>query len=78
MQDLKLLEAGIVVNYPVERVVRCGVLIHPADNLEAHGVGGFSQCFSSKDICRTDLLLKYYKLILTLSPNSFKAIKYQY
>ena len=60
VQDLKLLEAGIVVNYPVERVVRCGVLIHPADNLEAHGVGGFSQCFSSKDICRTDLLLKYY------------------
>ena len=52
VKDLKLLEAGVKVDYPVERVVKCGVLIHPADNLEAHAVGGFSQSFSSKDICR--------------------------
>ena len=52
VEDLKVLEAGVTVYYPVQRIVKCGVLIHPADNLEAHGVAGFSQSFSSKDICR--------------------------
>ena len=52
VKDLLVLEAGIEVNFPSRRTVKCGLLIHPADNLEAHGVGGFSQSFSSKDICR--------------------------
>ena len=52
VKDLKILEDGVVVDYPVKRTVKCGVLIHPCDNLEAHTVGGFSQSFSSKDICR--------------------------
>ena len=52
VEDLKVLEDGIVIDYPVRRLVKCGVLIHPSDNLEAHAVGGFSQCFSSGDVCR--------------------------
>ena len=62
IKDLMVLEGGITVNYPVQRIIKCGVLIHPADNLEAHGVGGFSQCFSSKDICRKALTVKYARL----------------
>ena len=54
VEDLKVLEAGVTVTKPVQRIIKCGLLIHPADNLEANGVGGFSQCFSSKDICRKD------------------------
>ena len=34
IEDLKRLEAGVTVFYPVERIVKCGLLIHPADNLE--------------------------------------------
>ena len=52
VEDLKILEAGVDVQYPIQRTVKCGLLIHPADNLEAHAVGGFSQSFSSYDICR--------------------------
>jgi hypothetical protein len=52
VKDLKKLEEGVVVEYPVKRIVKCGVLIHPCDNLEAHIVGGFSQSFSSGFICR--------------------------
>jgi hypothetical protein len=52
VKDLKKLEEGVVVDFPVKRVVKCGVLIHPCDNLEAHTVGGFSQSFSSGFICR--------------------------
>ena len=52
VEDLKILEAGVAVQYPIQRTVKCGLLIHPADNLEAHAVGGFSQSFSSDDICR--------------------------
>ena len=52
VKDLKVLELGVKVTHPVERIVKCGVLIHPADNLEAHCVGGYSQSFSSRDICR--------------------------
>ena len=52
VEDLKLLEKGITVYQPVQRVVKCGLLLYPADNLEAHAVGGFSQSFSSRDICR--------------------------
>ena len=52
VSDLKVLESGVTVYFPIQREVKCGVLIHPADNLEAHAVGGFSQSFSAKDICR--------------------------
>ena len=52
VEDLKVLEDGILIDYPVRRLVKCGVLIHPSDNLEAHAVGGFSQSFSSGDVCR--------------------------
>ena len=52
IKDLLVLETGVTVFYPVKRVVKCGVLVYAADNLEAHAVGGFSQSFSSKDICR--------------------------
>ena len=52
VKDLKDLEVGINVSYPVERLVQLGVLAYSADNLEAHQLGGFSCCFSSSDICR--------------------------
>ena len=52
VSDLKRLEDGITLHYPTSRVVKCGVLCYAADNLEAAQVGGFSSCFSSKDICR--------------------------
>ena len=52
VEDLKELEKGVTVFHPVQRLVKCGLLLHPADNLEAHAVGGFSQSFSSRDICR--------------------------
>ena len=52
--DLKRLETGILVDEhtPHERLVKCGLLMYCADNLEAYIVGGFSQSFSSKSICR--------------------------
>ena len=53
VKDLMTLEAGIIINFPMSRRVRCGVLCYAADNLEASTVGGFSACFSSKDVCRT-------------------------
>ena len=52
VNDLKDLEIGIHVSYPVQRIVQLGVLAYSADNLEAHQLGGFSCCFSSLDICR--------------------------
>ena len=52
VEDLLKLEAGVVVNFPVTRRIKCGVLCYSADNLEASTVGGFSACFSSKDVCR--------------------------
>ena len=52
IDDLKKLEEGIVVQNPVPRLVKCGVLLHAGDNLESHLVGGFSANFSSGDICR--------------------------
>ena len=52
VDDLKVLEAGIKVDFPVEREVQMGLLAYSADNLEAHGLGGFNCCFSSFDICR--------------------------
>ena len=52
VKDLKELEEGIYINFPIRRQVQLGVLVFSADNLEAHTLGGFSMCFSSKDICR--------------------------
>ena len=45
MEDLKKLESGVVIDLPVRRKVKCGVLAYAADNLEASTVGGFSACF---------------------------------
>ena len=52
VKDLKELELGIKVHFPVEKHVKMGLLAYSADNLEAHSLGGFSCCFSSYDICR--------------------------
>ena len=52
ISDLRKLEDGIVIRYPIERQVKMGLLAYSADNLEAHSLGGFSTCFSSSDICR--------------------------
>ena len=52
VDDLKDLEQGITIHFPVEREVKMGVLAYSADNLEAHCLAGFSSCFSSYDICR--------------------------
>lgn len=52
VENLTKLEEGVTVHHPVQRLVKCGLLLHPSDNLEAHCVGGFSQSFSSLDICR--------------------------
>ena len=52
VKDLSVLENGITIDVPFTRQVKFGVLAYVADNLEAHTLGGFSACFSSKDICR--------------------------
>ena len=49
VEDLKKLENGVEVN---GKWIKAGLLVHLADNLEAHTVGGFSGGFASKDICR--------------------------
>jgi hypothetical protein len=41
-----------MVQNPVPRLLKCGLILHAGDNLESHSVGGFSTCFSSLDICR--------------------------
>ena len=48
IDDLKKLEAGILVESPVPKMVKCGILLHDGDNLESVSVGGFSMNFSSK------------------------------
>jgi len=50
VDDLLRLEAGIPVGD--DNILRAGLLCHLGDNLESHLVGGFSTCFSSKDVCR--------------------------
>ena len=52
VEDLQKLELGVEIKYPMTRKVKCGVSCYSADNLEASVVGGFSGCFSSRDICR--------------------------
>ena len=49
---MKQLEEGIVVNIPDPKELKVGLCLYIADNLEAHQMGGFSSCFSSKSICR--------------------------
>ena len=34
VDDLKKLEAGIQIYLPYPRIVKCGLICHPADNLE--------------------------------------------
>ena len=53
LEDLKVLENhGVKIYKPFPRVVKAGLLLYSGDNLESHQIGGFSACFSSKDICR--------------------------
>jgi hypothetical protein len=49
VEDLKKLEAGVQIG---GKTVKMGVICYSADNLEASIVGGFSQCYSSNDVCR--------------------------
>ena len=49
VEDLKKLESGVQIG---GKTVKMGLICYSADNLEASAVGGFSQCFSSNDICR--------------------------
>lgn len=49
IDDLKKLEEGVQMG---DRKIKMGILCYCADNLEASIVGGFSQCYSSKDVCR--------------------------
>lgn len=50
VDDLLRLEQGIPVRDG--KILRAGLLCHLGDNLESHTVGGFSTCFSSRDVCR--------------------------
>jgi hypothetical protein len=50
LEDLVNLENGILLSSG--ETLRAGLLCHIGDNLESHLVGGFSTCFSSRDICR--------------------------
>ena len=45
VKDLKELEEGIYINFPIRRQVQLGVLVFSTENLEAHTLGGFSKCF---------------------------------
>jgi hypothetical protein len=49
VDDLKKLEAGVQIG---GKTVKMGLICYSADNLEASIVGGFSQCYSSHDVCR--------------------------
>ncbi len=49
VDDLKKLEAGVQIG---DKNIKMGIICYSADNLEASAVGGFSQCFSSADVCR--------------------------
>ena len=52
IEEMSLLEHGIKVQYPVARSIKVCFPFHLGDNLESHGLGGWSTCFSSRDICR--------------------------
>ena len=52
VDNLLTLESGITVNLEEPSTIKVGLLLHAADNLEAHLLSGMSTCFSSKSICR--------------------------
>ena len=53
IEELKELESiGILLEFPYRRRIKVAFTFHIGDNLESHSLGGFSRCFSSKDICR--------------------------
>jgi hypothetical protein len=49
VDDLKKLESGVQIG---GKTIKMGLICYSADNLEASVVGGFSQCYSSNDVCR--------------------------
>ncbi len=49
LDDLKRLEAGVQIG---GKTVKMGLICYSADNLEASIVGGFSQYYSSFDVCQ--------------------------
>jgi hypothetical protein len=49
VEDLKKLESGVQIG---GKTIKMGLICYSADNLEASVIGGFSQCFSSNDVCR--------------------------
>jgi hypothetical protein len=49
LDDLKQLELGVQIG---GKTVKMGLMCYSADNLEASVIGGFSQCYSSNDVCR--------------------------
>jgi hypothetical protein len=49
VEDLKKLESGVQIG---GKTIKMGLICYSADNLEASAIGGFSQCFSSNDVCR--------------------------
>ena len=53
INDLKEMETeGVFVSKPYPRLIKISFPFHIGDNLESHSLGGFSRCFSSRDICR--------------------------
>ena len=53
IEELKEVEStGILLEFPYRRRIKVAFAFHIGDNLESHSLGGFSRCFSSKDICR--------------------------
>lgn len=49
VEDLKKLERGVQIG---NETIKLGLICYSADNLEASAIGGFSQNFSSVDVCR--------------------------
>ena len=52
LEDMLKLEQGIEIELPFRRTIKVGFMLHIGDNLESHSLGGFSTCFSSRDVCR--------------------------
>jgi len=69
LDDLKQLESGVQIG---GKTVKMGLMCNSADNLEASVVGGFSQCFSSNDVCR--ICHQQYKELPEISGISKKAL----
>ena len=63
--EIKQLEAGIVVN---GQLIKASILLYSADNLESHLLGGFSMCFSSKDVCRSAFHFLTHEVRKSLKP----------